>query len=224
MFLLRQKMGICIIFLRKLNRMNRLCGLERESVEGEFTMRSWIKSLSFNRFLPGFVVATMLLGGAAIAVNVNNTPQGGYLLCANNKTRAVTYPGTLKCPSGTTAIEVPGQNGFAASSNSPVESSPSPQKSSSAPTSGGDSRCTLTYLQANPGQRDIVLPLCSSTQFGQLQSDLNVFSQQCETALAELKKDATLNADKIAKKISECKDSMSILTSIVSAIAKKVKA
>lgn len=74
------------------------------------------KSTRF-RFILGFVLASLLFGVSAVAVNVNNTPEGGYLLCYNTSTKAVTFPGTLKCPRGTKPLELgaegqPGQDGF----------------------------------------------------------------------------------------------------------------
>ena len=68
------------------------------------------------RFVSGFVSASLFFGVSAIAVKVNNTPEGGYLLCYNTFTKAVTFPGTLKCPKGTKPLELgaegqPGQDG-----------------------------------------------------------------------------------------------------------------
>ena len=54
-------------------------------------------------------VGAALFGGSAIAAQVylsDNTPEKGYLLCANNKTKAVTYPKKLSCPPGTTALDL----------------------------------------------------------------------------------------------------------------------
>ena len=69
------------------------------------------------RFVAGFLSASLLFGVSAVAVNVNNTPEGGYLLCYNTATKAVTFPGTLKCPKGTRPLELgaegqPGQDGI----------------------------------------------------------------------------------------------------------------
>jgi hypothetical protein len=36
----------------------------------------------------------------------DNTPENGYLLCANLKTKAVTYSNKLSCPSGTKALDM----------------------------------------------------------------------------------------------------------------------
>ena len=43
----------------------------------------------------------MLFGVAANGSGVLNNPDSGYLLCVNSKTKALTHPGTLKCPKGT---------------------------------------------------------------------------------------------------------------------------
>ena len=209
-------------------------------------MNSWFKGITFNKFVPGFIIASLLFGGAAIAVNVNNTPQGGYLLCANNKTRAVTYPGTLKCPSGTTAIEVPGQNGFEA----PIsQATPMASKSvgSNATSSAGDPNCNLVYLRNNPTKVSEVVPNCSSANLQILQTDLNKFQEESTKKLDEeriainkLKVVANSSTDKAAAEkamaelsartaafeasTAEVQQTMAILTAVVQAIAKKVKA
>ena len=54
-------------------------------------------------------VGAALFGGSAIAAQIylsDNTPEKGYLLCANNKTKAVTYPKKLRCPPRTTALDL----------------------------------------------------------------------------------------------------------------------
>ena len=61
------------------------------------------------RFVGGFLIASLIFGGAATALGPlvsDNTPENGYLLCANKKTKAVTFPGTLKCPSGTKVLDL----------------------------------------------------------------------------------------------------------------------
>ena len=179
-----------------------------------------------SRFATGFLIASLMFGGAAIAVNINNTPEGGYLLCANNKTRAVTYPGTLKCPSGTTAIEVPGRSAMQGPDQNADSPSPIPTKSSPSAAPSGDSRCTLNYLKSNPTQASLVVPNCSIQQLTQLQADLNTFSQQCSLLTPPASNDpkASEKADAYAKSIAECKSGISILTAVVNEIAKKVKA
>lgn len=69
-----------------------------------------------SRFLFGFIVASLIFGTASFALSVNNTPEGGYLLCYNTSTKVVTFPGNLKCPKNTKPLELgaqgfPGQDG-----------------------------------------------------------------------------------------------------------------
>ena len=73
-----------------------------------------------SRFLTGFIAASLVFGTSALAVNVQNSPDTGYLLCYNTSTKAVTFPGSLKCPKGTKPLELgtkgatgtPGINGI----------------------------------------------------------------------------------------------------------------
>ena len=68
-----------------------------------------IKVSGFGKFFLGLAVGSLFLSGSAIAVNkyiATNTPEKGYLLCANNKTKAVTFPNKLNCPAGTTALDL----------------------------------------------------------------------------------------------------------------------
>ena len=61
------------------------------------------------RFTIGFIVGSIIFGSSAFAATTilaTNSPSGGYLLCFNSKTKAVTYPGTLSCPSGTKALDL----------------------------------------------------------------------------------------------------------------------
>jgi hypothetical protein len=53
------------------------------------------KSIAF------LTVSALVLGGlSAQASGILNTPAGGYLVCVDTKTGAVTHPGTLKCKKG----------------------------------------------------------------------------------------------------------------------------
>ena len=61
------------------------------------------------RFIVGFVLGSLVFGTAAYSVNVDNTPERGYLLCYNAKTKALTFPGKLSCPSGTKSLELGAQ-------------------------------------------------------------------------------------------------------------------
>lgn len=68
-----------------------------------------ISKFSPNRFVVGFIVGAMLFSGSAFAYNSyvsENTPDTGYLLCANSKTKAVTFPNKLSCPAGTVALDL----------------------------------------------------------------------------------------------------------------------
>ena len=61
------------------------------------------------KFVAGLIVGAVLFSGSAVAVNryiSDNSPEGGYLLCANKKTKAVTFPNKLTCPAGTVALDL----------------------------------------------------------------------------------------------------------------------
>jgi hypothetical protein len=61
------------------------------------------------RFTIGFIVGSIVFGSSAFAATTilaTNTPDGGYLLCFNSKTKTVTYPGKLSCPTGTKALDL----------------------------------------------------------------------------------------------------------------------
>jgi hypothetical protein len=62
-----------------------------------------------SKFFAGVVVGAIVFSGSAIALNnyvSDNTPENGYLLCANVKTKAVTFPNKLSCPTGTKALDM----------------------------------------------------------------------------------------------------------------------
>jgi hypothetical protein len=66
------------------------------------------------RFTIGFIVGSIVFGSSAFAATTilaTNTPSGGYLLCYNSKTKAVTFPGTLSCPNGTKALDLGASRG-----------------------------------------------------------------------------------------------------------------
>ena len=44
--------------------------------------------------------ALLFVGVSAQASGILNTPTGGYLVCVDTKTGAVTHPGTSKCKKG----------------------------------------------------------------------------------------------------------------------------
>lgn len=158
----------------------------------------------YGKFLIGLLAGTMLIGGVAFSANVNNTPEGGYLLCANNKTRVVTFPSKLSCPSGTKPLEVAGA--FNNSNNiveEQVEESSSP--ASTNPTKNSNARCNLDYLMQPNADVDAGVASCTS-------KELNNLFQQVSAA----ENDPNLTLQQKQKAIS-------VLANIVSAIAKKVK-
>lgn len=62
------------------------------------------------------IFSLVLISGVAIAnqlVVSNNSPEGGYLLCANKKSKVVTFPGKLICPPGTNALDLGAITGVA---------------------------------------------------------------------------------------------------------------
>ena len=63
------------------------------------------------------VLSIMLVTTTAIALDANNTPETGYVLCVNKKTKAVTYPAALKCASTETKLLIGGQKQSSASSS-----------------------------------------------------------------------------------------------------------
>ena len=71
------------------------------------------------------VLSIMLVSTTAIALDANNTPETGYVLCVNKKTKAVTYPASLKCASTETKLLIGGQKQSDASAQSASETSQS---------------------------------------------------------------------------------------------------
>ena len=70
---------------------------------------------SRSNFVVGFVIGAVLFSGSAYAVSnyvSDNTPENGYLLCANKSTKAVTFPNKLRCPSGTIALDLGAATGI----------------------------------------------------------------------------------------------------------------
>jgi hypothetical protein len=60
--------------------------------------------ISRGRFIIGLIIGVVLTGSVAYSANIFNTPETGYLLCVNQKTKIITYPATQKCPSGTSKL------------------------------------------------------------------------------------------------------------------------
>ena len=76
-----------------------------------------------HKYVTGFVLASFVFGAAAYAGGSTNTPETGYTLCFNTKTRVVTLPGDETCGKGTQKFEVAGKNQFNIASNSGSTSS-----------------------------------------------------------------------------------------------------
>jgi hypothetical protein len=55
------------------------------------------------------VLSIMLVTSTAIALDASNTSDSGYILCVNKKTKAVTYPATLKCASSESKLLIASQ-------------------------------------------------------------------------------------------------------------------
>jgi len=55
------------------------------------------------------VLSIMLVSTTAIALDASNTPETGYVLCVNKKTKVVTYPAALNCSSSETKLLIAGQ-------------------------------------------------------------------------------------------------------------------
>lgn len=73
------------------------------------------------KLILSLIVGATLVSGSAIAAQIylsDNTPEKGYLLCANNKTKAVTYPKKLSCPVGSTALDLGAISGLSKNESS----------------------------------------------------------------------------------------------------------
>ena len=72
--------------------------------------------VSKKKLVASMSAALMFVGGTAFGLSTGNNAETGYLICVNKSTKAMSYPGVLKCPSGTTQLVigahgVPGQGG-----------------------------------------------------------------------------------------------------------------
>jgi len=68
------------------------------------------------------VLSIMLVSTTAIALDASNTPETGYILCVNKKTKAVTYSASLKCGTSETKLLIAGQKQSSSGSSLSVES------------------------------------------------------------------------------------------------------
>jgi len=68
---------------------------------------------SFNKPSVALLIIALVVGGiSAQATGLLNSPSGGYLVCVNSKTKAITHPGTSTCPNGSKKL-VLGAQGIA---------------------------------------------------------------------------------------------------------------
>ena len=64
------------------------------------------KDVSRFKYILSMTLVLLLSGTVAYSYSVNNTPEGGYLLCVNSKTKAVKFPNKLSCPAGFKSLEL----------------------------------------------------------------------------------------------------------------------
>ncbi len=158
----------------------------------------------YGKFFVGLLAGAMLAGGVAYSASVNNTPEGGYLLCANNKTRVVTFPSKLSCPSGTKPIEVAGA--FSASNNFSEETGEdSPTPATSKPAKNTSVRCNLDYLLQPNADVDAGIASCTPKELNNLVQQVSAVDSDPNLSIAQKQK------------------AILILTNLVIAIAKKGK-
>jgi hypothetical protein len=148
----------------------------------------------WHKLLLGLVVGALLSSGAAYSLSVNNTSEGGYLLCYNVKTTAVTFPGKLSCPTGTKPLEVAGVY------STPVPGSPRSTRSATPKPSALSTKCTLAYLRSAGANIAGGIESCAGSQFTAL--------------LQELETSSSSSTSEIDKRI---------LTELTNAIQKKLK-
>ena len=122
-------------------------------------------SLLPSKFLAGLVAGAVLFSGSAVAYNSyisDNTPEGGYLLCANTKTKVVTFPNKLSCPAGTTPLDM--------GAISLVEGGEGPQgpQGPQGPAGPAGASSTSTLWGYRIQTKDVVAPTGSVTKFSEL--------------------------------------------------------
>jgi hypothetical protein len=163
-----------------------------------------LKLHSYRNFLIGLIVGVLVTSGVAYSASVNNTPEGGYLLCANTKTKAVTFPSKLSCPSGNLSLEVAGvmSNSQAAPSNG---SAPKSSASAQPTNQASNPQCTLDYLLQTNIDVPTVLAGCSTKELSLIPSQADKIS-------------ANPGADPVLTKRA-----ISIITAVVVEIQKRVK-
>ena len=118
------------------------------------------------RFLIGLTMGIVLTGSVAFSANHLNTPEAGYLLCVDKKTKAVKYPAKQKCPSGASSLVVGAQGiqGLKGDSGIQGETGPigpqgiqGPQASMRAVTLNYVVRLPITFIDDADGLRNVEL-------------------------------------------------------------------
>jgi hypothetical protein len=74
------------------------------------------------KLIIGIVIIVSLFSAPALAINnyvSDNSPENGFLLCANNKTKVVTFPNKLSCPPGSKALDLGAVTGVEGPQGSP---------------------------------------------------------------------------------------------------------
>ena len=87
-----------------------------------FGMNFANQRVSAKSALVTLILAIMLVSSTAIALDASNTPESGYVLCVNKKTKAVTYPASLNCATSETKLLIGGQRQSSSGSSTSVES------------------------------------------------------------------------------------------------------
>jgi len=107
-----------------------------------------------SKFLIGVISGAIMFSGSAIALNdyvSDNTPENGYLLCANLKTKAVTFPNKLSCPSGTKALDMGAVTGIEGPEGPQgPQGYTGPQGQAGATGPAGNSAGAKTYTRVTP--------------------------------------------------------------------------
>jgi hypothetical protein len=118
------------------------------------------------KFLIGLAIGIVLTGGVAYSASHLNTPETGYLLCVDKKTKNVRFPATQKCPPGASSLIVGAQGiqGLKGDSGIQGETGPmgpqgmqGPQASMRAVTLNYVVRLPITLIDDADGLRNIEL-------------------------------------------------------------------
>lgn len=118
-------------------------------------MEAVVKVISRLKYILTISVILIFSGSVAYSFSVNNTPEGGYLLCVNPKTKVVTFPNKLSCPTGLKTLELGARD---TANLGGLGGSEGPNRSSAAETLWG--------YRIQP--KDVVAPTGSVTKFSEL--------------------------------------------------------